>query len=468
MSYCVSDTIAAIATAPGGGLRGIVRVSGPATIECLQRCFSPDPPLDLRTVTHPRAIPGHVRTTDPAVAQLPCDVYLWPTSRSATRQVCAEVHTLGALPLLDVTLRTLCTCGARLARPGEFTLRAFLAGRIDLTQAEAVLGVIDARDSSSLAVALRQLAGGVTEPLARLREDLVDLLAHLEAGLDFVDGEIETLAPADLARRLAGAQDQVGQLLQRLASRATIVHEPRVVVRGWTNVGKSSLLNALSGDDAAMVSPIAGTTRDYVTRTVSCGGIACLLIDTPGADDTAAADDAAAADDTAAADDLARGARRLADEQTREAALELFCLDASRSINAWECTALQEPPAGERIVVLTKNDVRRPVAPEDRAAVRTSSRTGEGLDALRAMIAERARRSECGTVVASTAERCRVSLAAAAGSLSRAWQLAAGARGEELVAVEMRDALDQLGQVVGAVYTEDILERVFSRFCIGK
>ncbi len=457
MSYCVDDTIAALASPPGGAVRGVIRLSGPGTVACLQSCFRPHGPRDLEQVTIAAVIPGSL-TLEPPTNRLPCALYLWPTTRSYTRQVSAELHTLGSPPLLDAALRVLCHGGARLAGPGEFTLRAFLAGRLDLTQAEAVLGVVDAEDSRSLDVALAQLAGGLTGPLGTLRSDLLDLLADLEAGLDFVDEDIAFVTGADAAARLLAARQLVDDVLRRITARGTSTREPRVVLRGWPNVGKSSLTNALAEGDVAIVSELAGTTRDYVSRSFCWDGVQGVLVDTAGAEHPGSHDT------------LAMQAQQLAQDQLEQAELELFCLDATRPLNPWERAALQHSHDVNRLVVWTKTDASTVRIELNTPAVRTSSHTGEGIEPLRRRIREllAAKRASTALVVASTAQRCQLSLEAAAEHIDLARQLITHEQGHELVALELREVLEHLGQVVGAVYTDDILDRVFQRFCIGK
>jgi tRNA modification GTPase len=217
MIHALDDTIAAISTAAGGAARGMIRLSGPSVVECLAKDFRPAAPVALAEVRAPRVIEGAFRLLDGR--ELPCEFYLWPGARSYTRQPVAELHTLGSPPLLDALLRAVCRAGARLAEPGEFTLRAFLAGQLDLTQAEAVLGVIDAQGEGQLQTALAQLAGGVSTPMTRLRERLLDLLAHLEAGLDFVEEDIEFISAEELEGQLAAAEDAVRHIVARMESR---------------------------------------------------------------------------------------------------------------------------------------------------------------------------------------------------------------------------------------------------------
>jgi tRNA modification GTPase len=385
----------------------------------------------------------------PNLGPVPARAYLWPTSRSYTRQPSAELHLPASPPILEAALAAVCAAGARLARPGEFTLRAFLAGRLDLTQAEAVLGVIEAGSRQELAAALSQLAGGLARPLVQLRETLLDLLAHLEAGLDFVDEDIEFITPAELTAQLDSALAQVETIARRLAGRGEAGELPKVVLAGPPNAGKSSLLNALAGAPAAIVSPLAGTTRDFVARRVRLGDRECLLIDTAGL-----AEDAPDGE-------LSHLAAEAASEQLRGADLVLLCREALKP----ETPSCSEAFQPEALLVWTKCDLLSPGDSPPRGGLPTSSRTGQGLADLRSAIWARL---ATGTAVASTAARCRESLRLAAAALARASAAARSGGGQELVAAEVRLALEELGQVVGAVYTEDLLDRVFSRFCIGK
>lgn len=471
--FDLNETIVAIASPPGGAARGIVRISGPGALTAVSRLFSPDGPTGLSKIRRPTALDGWLRLARVA-APLTCRLYLWPSSRSYTRQPTAELHTLGSPPLLAEALDELCAAGARPARPGEFTFRAFLAGRLDLTQAEAVLGVIDARGPEQLATALAQLAGGLATPLARLRDELLHLLAHLEAGLDFAEEDIEFISADELARQLQAAQALVAQLAEQMESRAETSDVVRVVLVGAPNVGKTSLYNALAGQ-AALVSPRAGTTRDYLRARLDLGGIACELVDTAGISSPSTS--VMPAVETDPGDLIDQAAQRAAADERQRADIEIFCLDATRPLNPWEQSSVGESSSRQRIAVLTKIDQRPARQRSDLGfdlvqteALETSSLTGAGLDRLR----ERLRAVACavgregGQAVAGTAARCRESLRQAAAALNRARELATARRGEELVAAELRLALDGLGQIIGAVYTDDVLDRIFSRFCIGK
>lgn len=452
----LEETIVGVASAFGGSPRGVLRMSGPQTLSCLAACFSRTADLSWPP-QQPTVLASTLRLPTP-FAPLPGELYVWPETRSYTRQPSAEFHTLGSPPLLAAAVDTVCRHGARLARPGEFTLRAFLAGRLDLTQVEAVLGVIDAEDRATLDAALVQLAGGLSRPLDQLRSDLLDLLADLEAGLDFVDEDIQFVTPSELRERLGRQQAVLGQLLRRLETRGEVADEARVVLYGWPNVGKSSLFNALVQDEAAIVSAQPGTTRDYLTRHLSWLGCNIKLIDTAGKESDATG---------------LRAAQELATEQTRFATCKLLCLDAQRPLNDWERAQLRDTQHESMLVVLTKADQALP-HPLPCSGIVTSSHTGQGLETLRRAVVERLTgqtetslaRQAVG--IPATAIRCRESLRRAGEALRQAELEAERGMAEELVAGELRLALEELGSVVGAVYTEDLLDRIFSRFCIGK
>jgi len=455
----LTETIAAIATAPGGAARGIIRISGPDSSQIVGRLFRSREGNPLAEIRRATAIAGELTLSDWAGRRAACELYLWPDCHSYTRQPVAELHTIGSPPLLDAVLRSVCAAGARVAEPGEFTLRAFLAGRIDLVQAEAVLGVIDAVDRSELDVALSQLAGGLTRPLAELRDQMLNLLADLEAGLDFVEEVIRFIAPGELCDRLSAAAKAVERILEQMRTRQRSRVEPRVVLVGWPNVGKSSLFNALLGRPAALVSNCPGTTRDYLAASLQLGAMTCELIDTAGHESERAKVDA-----------LSTAAQQMMNDQRRQAELRLLCLDATRPLNAWEQAELS---AGHpQLIVLTKCDAPGAQC-RDLPAIETSAVTGAGLDQLRETIRRQLAAEGIGAdsplaAVAATAARCHESLRLAAECLARAGEMAATAAGDELVAAEIRAALTELGRVVGAVYSDDLLDRIFSRFCIGK
>jgi tRNA modification GTPase len=466
--YHLGDTICAVGSPCVGAARGIVRVSGPGATSCFAGWFTADNGAAIENCRGSVVVPGRLELSA-LHASVECDLYVWPAlgrdpnsvvrARSYTGEPLVEVHTVGSPPILAALVEALAARGVRQAEPGEFTLRAFLSGRVDLTQAEAVLGVVQATNPAELNVALRQLAGGLGAGMSRLRDHLLDLLAELEAGLDFAEEDIEFISPRVLIERLASAQAEVRELAGRMRSRDRVERQPRVVLIGCPNVGKSSLFNRLTTAGRALTSNIAGTTRDYLVANVELDGRTCQLIDTAGLVETIEALP------------LEIEAQAMSRDQRASASLELFCLDATRGMNAWEEEQLRVDRPN-RIVVLTKMDEARepPAIFGKPRVVCTSSLQGTGLDELRAAIVDllAALGSGPGDVVAATAARCRESLQLAAESLSRASELTRHGGREELVAAEIRVAIEEFGKIVGAVYTDDLLDRIFSRFCIGK
>jgi tRNA modification GTPase len=469
MSYDLHDTIAAVASAAGGAARGVVRISGPDAAKLLARCFqSSNDDFDaLTNISAPRRIRGAILvagTDGGHDLSVPGDLLLWPGAHSYTRQPSAEFHTIGSPPLLAAVLEELGRHGIRPAEPGEFTLRAFVAGRIDLTQAEGVLGVIDAQDRGDLDAALDQVAGGLSRPLHQIREDLLSLLAELEAGLDFVEEDIEFISRQSLAGRIANAQAVVAATQSQLSERDLLSEAPRIVLIGAPNAGKSSLFNALlerfgDGDGASsIVSPQPGATRDYVVGRLRIGGVRCELVDTAGVD-------------AAAQEEILQAAQMASSRQRRTADLRIICADPAGG-------ALQADSDGE-LVVLTKVDlINVPPRQESNGSttlpaepLRCSSVTGEGIDALAARIlaavGQHDGKLERVGAVAATSVRCQGSLRRASESLEAAAALVA-ARSDELLAAEIRHGLDALGEIVGAICADDVLDRVFGQFCIGK
>ncbi len=423
-----SDTILALATPAALGERAIVRLSGPKAGEVL-RALGVEPAAG-------RVLPLAVRL--PGLhSPLPAEAYFWRGPRSYTGQDVAEIHTAGCRPLVELLSASLLGMGCRAAGPGEMTLRAFLNGKLDLTRAEAVHAVIAAGSRGELRQALAQLAGGVARPLGELREDLLNLLADVEAGLDFADEDITFIGQDQLLLRLGAALARVLNVQKQLEGRGAAGGGFRVALAGAPNAGKSSLFNALTGG-RALVSDTPGTTRDYLIGRLTVGELSVELIDTPGRE--------------AALGEIGGQAQALGRRAAEEAALVLWCAEGGRE----GC----DSPA---LHVATKCDLH--TAPPGWLA--TSAATGAGLAGLREAIREAARTREEPSLAPSSA-RCRAHVAAALGHLRAAHALALEGDPPELLALEVRLALDELGQMAGAVYTDDLLDRVFSRFCIGK
>jgi tRNA modification GTPase len=447
-----NDTIAAVASPPGPAPRGIVRLSGPSSVAIALDGFRPDRNLALplrRAVFRAGSL-----QLDGLRPLLPAALALWPAPRTYTGQNVAEIHLVGSTPLLSLVLANCLGRGARLAEPGEFTLRAFLSGRIDLTRAEAVLGVINASNPAQLQEALAQLAGGLSGPLLSLRDRLLDLVAHLEANLDFSEEpDVDPLARSAMAKELEQRGAELNALVCRLTDRERPVGHPRAVLVGPPNVGKSRLFNSLLGQDRAIVASRAGTTRDYLSELCDCDGLTVELVDTAGIEDPA--------------DAVTTQAQASRTIQADAADLLLECRSAETSGLASDTFDGQRC----RLLVWTKGDQAIP-DPGDRraaAAIVTSAVTGAGIATLRSAIAQviQSQHAE-GNLAAGTGARCRDSILRAGEALKSAATALVDRGGDELIALDLRLAVDELGKVVGAVVTEDVLDRIFRRFCIGK
>jgi tRNA modification GTPase len=447
-----NDTIVAIASPLGPAPRGIVRLSGPKAISVVIADYTADETQALPP-SRARISSGSLRV-DGLRPLLPVMLALWPAPRTYTGQDVAEIHLVGSTPLVNLVLAHCLGRGARHAEPGEFTLRAFLSGRIDLTRAEAVLGVIEANNPAQLDAALEQLAGGLSGPIVGLRDHLLDVVAHLEANLDFTDEhDVDPLGRAALAAELENSSAEVAQLARRLGDRDNPASHPRVVLVGPPNVGKSRLFNALLGQDRAIVSPQAGTTRDYLSALCDCDGLTVELVDTAGIE--------------IASDGISTQAQALRALQSERADLLLDCRSPEMPDVAGDRLGSEHP----RLAVWTKGDQSGPGSQANHTChpLVTSAVTGMGVDELRSAIGQAlGNRLTDDNRPAGTGARCRGSLQLAGSALQRAAEALLTGAGDELVVFDLRSAVDELGKVVGAVVTDDILDRIFRRFCIGK
>ena len=401
-------------------------------------------------------------------------VLVWPTRRSYTGTPAAEIHTLACTPLLNAVVRRLVNAGARPARPGEFTLRAFLAGRLDLVQAEAVLSVIDAETPETLGAALDRLAGGISRPLASVREDLLNLLADIEAGLDFVDEDIEFVDAPEVLRRLAVASKVLGQTRETLGTRRDDDPVVAVAIRGYPNAGKSSLANRLSASDGSIVSPTAGTTRDVVAVDAVIGPHRVRLFDTAGIEAT---DDDPNATTPTASIDLRTSMNRQGRAAESASRVRLWCVDGSDP-RAVEVVARIDAMVGtdspNDLRLWTKSDIGRP--PPGPAWIETSVMTDDGMLELRRRLTDLLNRWVRTGGEASPRVHDALNRAIAAVEDARRLQVGeptsdgepSAAMGGEYVGDAIRRAVEAVGEITGAVYTDDLLDRVFSRFCIGK
>ncbi|RMH63574.1 MAG: tRNA uridine-5-carboxymethylaminomethyl(34) synthesis GTPase MnmE [Bacteroidetes bacterium] len=463
-SLTATDTIAAIATARGRAALAIVRVSGPAAVEVVASCFRG---VDLRAVpSHTAHVgylhDGHGHDLDQVV------VTVFRAPRSATGEDVVEVSCHGGDVAPQLVLRTLLDHGARMARPGEFTQRAFLHGKLDLTQAEAVADLIHASSTLAHRVSLNHLQGRYSAVLQQLRQDLLELCALVELELDFSEEDVEFADRERLEALLAGADRLLGELLASVHLGEVVRDGVRVVIGGRPNAGKSTLLNALVGRDRAIVSDTPGTTRDEIEAEAEIEGLRFRFVDTAGLRETGDAIEA-------------EGVRRARDAITRSDVL-LYVYDVTAGLDAAEVAFLQDlcarQPALPVLLVGNKADLAAgaaeappglalPVLPlSARQATHDATRLQPLVERLVDAVAAGLSEAEASPVVMN--QRHRQHLRHAHAAVRRARQaLDAGTSGDTL-ALDLRAALYQLGEITGEITNEDVLDQIFSRFCIGK
>lgn len=430
----LGDTIVALASPPGPSERAVLRISGPAAVACVAAVFAPAPDRARGLVD------GTVRVLDGTVAAF---ALVMPGPGSYTGEDVVELHVPGG-PLLvrilqDALLRESAALGLRPARPGEFTRRAFENGRLDLAEAEGVLALIHSGDEAERRRALALLEGGLSRAVAALRERLQDAAAALEAGLDFTEGETGAVGESEWLPVLAAQRDELDRLLAELPA-ARVGGE--VLLLGAANAGKSSLCNALSGRDAVLVDAVPGTTRDVLRVEVGDG---VALWDSPG--------------DLAEPGEWDRAAIALRDRLGGEAAAALVVVDP-RAV--W----LPQTHLPVLAVVGTRADLgcRLTESPLPGVPVfAVSAVTGEGVEEVRGFLAARARGG-----ASDVGGPQRTALGACRAALQRAMGAAADGAGAEVVAAEVQAALVELEAIEGRHSAEDLLDRIFARFCLGK
>jgi len=463
--FSPTDTIVALATAPSRAGIGVVRVSGPRAHDVARAILTVPHDLEPRyaTLTHVRgaAAPVAPRPIDEVVATF------FPAPHSYTAEDVVEISAHGSLALLREIVRAAIDAGARLAEPGEFTLRAFLNGRLDLVQAEAVGDLIDAVTPLQARVAFDQLEGTLTRAIGTLDSELFDLAARLEASVDFPDEGYHFIAPGEAAGTLRRVRDGVDALLTTSA-RGRVIREGRqIAILGKPNVGKSSLFNELVGTERAIVAARPGTTRDMLSETIDFEGIRLGLVDTAGI--------------RVSGDEVEQEGVWRARRAAAVADLVLLVLDASRPLEEIDLALLRETANTSRIVIVNKTDLP-PAWNSNELTVRTpafagvtillSLKTGTGVDELRGAmraaldVVEPLRDAPVVTNVRHDAllRQAREALQRAIENLAEAGESAS----EELVLADLSDARHAFENVTGRRTTDDVLKRIFEKFCIGK
>ncbi len=456
------DTIAAIATPVGRGGIGIVRISGPEAFAIANKLFRPRRPVG-EFDSHKLYL-GYI--IDPATGQMVDEVLIthMKAPHTYTREDVVEINCHSGFMLLSRILQMVLEAGARMARPGEFTFRAFMNGRIDLTQAEAVIDLINSSSERGLHLASEQVKGSLGARIRELKESGVEILTLVESVIDFPEEETVVLDRDSLATRV----DQelvrpVEDLIEAHNEKKIWVDGIKTVIMGRVNAGKSSLLNRLLNEPRAIVTPIPGTTRDVVESTVTIHGIPLILMDTAGIREVR--------------DQVEAMGIRLTEQKFQEADLVLVVVDQSKELNQDDLTVLEKASEKTALVVLNKIDLPPVFDPADFRdlfgpfpMVKISALTGQGIDALKKAIADLILKGERPVSTSSIAPNLRQTqaLKEASSYFQAAKEAIRDGAPFEIVAFELRSGLDSLGQIVGETTPDEILNRIFEQFCIGK
>ncbi len=455
-----NPTIAAISTPPGAGGIGIIRISGDDSLIILKKLFkAANPPCPFRShrLYYGQVIdPEDLRMLDEVL------VVFMRAPRTYTREDVVEVHCHGGFLVLQSVLELILGQGAQLAEPGEFTKRAFLNGRIDLTRAEAVIDILSARTRKGVDLALEQMGGALYQAVNTMRAALVEVRALLETAIDFPEEDIEI---ADHRAILVKIQDQVQGPLQKLISQADsgrIVREGvSAVIVGRPNVGKSSLLNTLLQEDRALVTPIPGTTRDTIEEYIDIGGIPVKIIDTAGIRDHG--------------EEVEQLGIKRARDSINRADLVLFLVDGSVPITDEDISLFETVSHKPLIPVVNKSDLARRI---DRGAhgrmlteaVDISAREQTGLDQLKQQIFTRITggKEQWQEEGCTPNMRHKAAMVKALGSLFRVCEGLENGLTNDLISIDLLECLAHLGEIVGETTTEDVLDVIFEQFCLGK
>jgi len=457
----VEDTIVAPATPPGNGAVAIIRLSGPDAMRILRAMWKPLREIEM---VARRLTLGDIIDAENGVQLDRAMAVIFPKPRSLTGEDVIELQCHGGSYLVRRIVGLAMRLGARLAEPGEFSRRAFLNGRIDLTEAEAIADLIEARSEGALAQAMEQLTGVLAEKMRTLRGELIAIRAHLEAEIDFSDENIAIPSRSKIASSIELVRNDVAVLHDSYARGRVVREGVRVAIVGKPNVGKSSILNLLLGTDRAIVTPIPGTTRDVIEDVILAGPFSLVLQDTAGIRDSI--------------DEVERLGIERSCESLRRADLVLAVFDGSEVLNKDDVAISHHLKSRPGLALINKSDLPSVAQPADLRRIGIempmlpfSALRTEGVEALKAEL-RRALESlgakGKGEEIAISRERHRDALARALELLAAAKQSALMDMPPEIIAVDVAAAADALGLITGAVHTEDVLDAVFREFCIGK
>ncbi len=453
----LEDTIAAVATPAGEGGLAVIRLSGRDALRIADQCFvpagrNPTPLSDVPTHTlHFGRICQNGRPIDEVMAAV------MRRPRTFTREDVVEISCHGGMMPTRLILQTLLAAGARLAQPGEFTRRAFINGRIDLAQAEAVVDIIHAKTELSLHAAAEQLAGRLSDRINHLRDQLMNVLAHIEAHIDFPEEDIAPHTRAQLLHRVRAGREFVAALLASASEGQVLRQGIRAAIIGPPNAGKSSLLNLLLGHDRAIVSPVPGTTRDTIEETANIRGLPVVFIDTAGIRE--------------ARDEVEQEGIRRSHASWQTASLIIRVVDATTSPPPSPAEEAKEAEiAKPEIVARNKVDLLPSPRPPHAGAVDLSCKTGEGIEELKDRIRDAvwSGRLRPDMAEAMINSRHQEALDRARQALDQTLTVLEDESPLEMAAMDLRIATNAIGEIVGQTTTEDLLDRIFGQFCIGK
>jgi tRNA modification GTPase len=454
------DTITAIATPSGEGGVGIIRLSGPDAERIAATVFVRSQGKNGKLKSH-RLYHGTIREpkTEKTLDQVLLTVMRKP--KSYTGEDVVEVHCHGGVFVVRRVLALMLSQGARHAEPGEFTKRAFLNGRLDLAQAEAVLDLIVARTEKGADLALRQIKGELSSWVGDLREELLDILAQVEAAIDFPEEEIDLLDRPGLIAKVNAIREKMCLISGTYEWSRLIREGAKVCICGRANVGKSSLLNALLGEERVIVTAIPGTTRDVIEESINLDGLPVVLWDTAGIRD--------------AADEVERIGVNLSLEHIDKADAVIAVLDGSSSLTEEDTVFLTSLTTKKSVIVINKSDLEQRVDYdqlhrfiEGKNLIEVSATRGNGIQKLKRVLREVILDTDVEPSFAITNLRHKTALVCGERALGEAALSLAQMRPSELVSVNLQQAKENLEEVTGSVDNEDILERIFSKFCIGK
>lgn len=444
-----NDTIVAISTPPGRGGIAIVRLSGPAARSIAEPLLKLRHPLAPAQARFAEILDNTGETLDEAV------VTFFEKPHSYTSEDIVEIAAHGSPVLLDHLLRQCLAAGARLAEPGEFTQRAFISGRLDLTQAEAVHNLIEATTLHQVRVAAQQLGGSLSRQISPIKQQLTTLIATLEAGIDFAEDDIDTLPAAEIITQIQSIQTPLATLEQTFAYGRILNTGLTLAIIGRPNVGKSSLFNRLIERDRAIVTATPGTTRDLVTERVSLEGIPVELIDTAGLRDTT---------DEVESIGIAKSREAMA-----EADVVLLVLDATEPIHDENKATLAALSGRPFLIVINKKDLAPTPTTYPRPTLETSALTGAGIAELRqAILSLLTKETPPAETAILTNLRQQQAVSKALTALTQARKAAETAIPHEMILLDLYESLQSLDTLTGTTTADDILNLIFSKFCIGK